>query len=144
MKIKRIFTSLAIVLLGFSAPRVIAEEVHTPPAGSSERKAIMDGMRAWVLEQHGIKAIFVVNALLVKDGYAWIDVNPQSPDGSNRYEPLQGVMQRNGNGDWQMVFPDVALEFIVGDNLSEAAAREKANALLLEQVPGIPRELVPR
>lgn len=144
MKLRLPGIFLSLLILCVSVPESGAEEVHTPPAGSVERKAIMDGMRAWVLGQHGIKAIFVVNALLVKDGYAWIDVNPQSPDGSAKYEPLQGVMQRNGSGVWQMVFPDPAAEFSIGDDLSEAAARAKANKLLLQQVPGIPRELVPR
>ena len=103
----------------------------------------MDGMRSWVLRQHQIEAIFVVNALLVKDGYAWINVNPQSPDGSAQYEPLCGVLKLDG-GVWRMVFPDPAVELSVGENLSEEAARAKANQLLLKQVPEIPRELVPR
>jgi len=103
----------------------------------------MDGMRAWVLQQHQIEAIFVINALLVKDGYAWVNVNPQSPDGSAQYEALSGVLKLAG-GSWKMVFPDPAVELSIGENLSEGAAREKANALLLQQVPGIPRDLVPR
>ena len=120
-----------------------AEDVHTPPTGNPERKAIMDGMRAWVLQQHQIEAIFVINALLVKDGYAWVNVNPQSPDGSAQYEALSGVLKLSG-GSWKMVFPDPAVELSISENLSEGAAREKANALLLQQVPGIPQELVPR
>ena len=103
----------------------------------------MDGMRDWVMQQHQIEAIFVINALLVKDGYAWVNVNPQSPDGSSQYEPLSGVLKLEG-GSWKMVFPDPAVELSISENLSESAAREKANAMLLQQVPGIPRELVPR
>ena len=103
----------------------------------------MDGMRDWVIQQHQIEAIFVINALLVKDGYAWVNVNPQSPDGSAQYEPLSGVLKLEG-GSWKMVFPDPAVELSTNENLSEGAAREKANAILLQQVPGIPRELVPR
>lgn len=131
-----------IFLICLNLP-VAADEVHTPAPGSPERKALMDGMRRWVLQQHQIEAIFVVNALLVKDGYAWVNVNPQSPDGAAQYEPLSGVLKLDG-GAWRMVFPDPAVEISVGENLSEAAARTKANQLLLQQVPGIPRELVPR
>jgi hypothetical protein len=133
-----LFSMVAVYVLPLSA-----EDVHTPPTGNPERKAIMDGMRAWVLQQHQIEAIFVINALLVKDGYAWVNVNPQSPDGSAQYEPLSGVLKLSG-GSWKMVFPDPAVELSISENLSEGAAREKANALLLQQVPGIPQELVPR
>ena len=134
---------ILISLLTALALPVSAEDVHTPSPGSPERKAIMDGMRDWVMRQHQIEAIFVINALLVKDGYAWVNVNPQSPDGSAQYEPLSGVLKLEG-GSWKMVFPDPAVELSISGNLSESAAREKANALLLQQVPGIPRELVPR
>lgn len=134
---------LLLSLVATLAFPVSAEDVHTPSAGSPERKAIMDGMRDWVMQQHQIEAIFVINALLVKDGYAWVNVNPQSPDGSAQYEPLSGVLKLEG-GSWKMVFPDPAVELSISENLSESAAREKANALLLQQVPGIPRELVPR
>lgn len=134
---------LLLSLFAALAVPISAEEVHTPPAGSPERKAIMDGMRDWVMQQHQIEAIFVINALLVKDGYAWVNVNPQSPDGTAQYEPLSGVLKLEG-GSWKMVFPDPAVELSISENLSEGAAREKANTLLLQQVPGIPRELVPR
>jgi hypothetical protein len=134
---------LLLLLVTTFALRGSAEEVHTPAPETPERKAIMDGMRDWVIQQHQIEAIFVINALLVKDGYAWVNVNPQSPDGSAQYEPLSGVLKLEG-GSWKMVFPDPAVELSINENLSEGAAREKANALLLQQVPGIPRELVPR
>jgi hypothetical protein len=136
------FFLLLLLVTTFALPGS-AEEVHTPAPGTPERKAIMDGMRDWVIQQHQIEAIFVINALLVKDGYAWVNVNPQSPDGSAQYEPLSGVLKLEG-GSWKMVFPDPAVELSINENLSEGAAREKANALLLQQVPGIPRELVPR
>ena len=134
---------LLLLLVTTFALRGSAEEVHTPAPGTPERKAIMDGMRDWVIQQHQIEAIFVINALLVKDGYAWVNVNPQSPDGSAQYEPLSGLLKLEG-GSWKMVFPDPAVELSISENLSEGDAREKANALLLQQVPGIPRELVPR
>ena len=134
---------LLLLLVTTFALRGSAEEVHTPAPVTPERKAIMDGMRDWVIQQHQIEAIFVINALLVKDGYAWVNVNPQSPDGSAQYEPLSGVLKLEG-GSWKMVFPDPAVELSTNENLSEGAAREKANAILLQQVPGIPRELVPR
>jgi hypothetical protein len=143
MKSHLLCLSLLFVQMACLPTPAPAEEVHTPAVGTGERKAIMDGMRNWVLQQHQIEAIFVVNALLVKDGYAWVNVNPQSPDGSAQYEPLSGVLKLDG-GVWRMVFPDPAVEFSVGENLSEAAARAKANEILLQQVPGIPRELVPR
>ena len=143
MKLRPLFLALFFVHSVSLTTPATAEEVHTPAAGTGERKALMDGMRKWVLQQHQIEVIFVVNALLVKDGYAWADVNPQSSDGSAQYEPISGVLKLEG-GAWRMVFPDPAVEISVGENLSEAAARAKANQLLLEQVPGIPRELVPR
>lgn len=103
----------------------------------------MDGLRNWVKTNHQVDVIFVVDALLTKDGYAWTSVSPQSRDGASQYEPISAALQQEA-GAWRVVFIDTFVEILVDSNLSEAEARQKANAQLLQQVPNFPRDLVPR
>ncbi len=68
--------------------------VYAPAKGSKERKAIMDAMRAKGDDQD---RVFVVRRLKVSDGWAWLDANPQSSDGSNKYEPESALLQKQGS-----------------------------------------------
>jgi len=73
----------------------------TPPAGSGLRKEILDGLRRELLQLHGVKVVFVVENLLVKDGWAWLDSRPQSPDGTKSYEDVSALLHQE-NSNWKV------------------------------------------
>ncbi len=60
----------------------------TPPPGSPLRQAILDAMRQEVKRIHNIDAVFVVEHLKSKGGWAWLHTLPASKDGSSRYEDI--------------------------------------------------------
>jgi uncharacterized protein YceK len=66
---------------------------HTPPDGSAERNAILQATRH-ALARQGLKnLVLVVPYLKVHNGSAWIQINPQSADGKQHYEPQSGLLQ---------------------------------------------------
>jgi hypothetical protein len=73
--------------------------LHVPPAGSAERKAILDAMRA-LGDNHD--RIFVVRYIKVAAGWAFLTVNPQSPDGKQHYETESALLQQTTAG-WKVV-----------------------------------------
>ena len=90
----------AMVALAFSlSPSLAHSGAYTPPVGSSERKAIFDAMRT-LGDNH--TRVFVVLSLKVEDGWAWTSVNPQSPDGSQHYEPESALLEKIG-GQWRVL-----------------------------------------
>lgn len=117
--------------------------IHSPGTGNPERKAILDGLRGWVKKTHNIEATFVVKSIKVKDAWAWVVVNPQSKDGKNRYEPISAALRRGGSGAWTVQLADPRVEWMVADNLSEAAARGKLLKMLSRSYPDLPVGIVP-
>lgn len=75
--------------------------VHTPPPGSAERRAILDALRADMRRYDPRPVVFIVRHLKVHAGWAWLQVEPQSPDGRSRYEPEGALLQRR-SGRWQV------------------------------------------
>ena len=75
---------------------------YTPPAGSAERKAILDAVRSEVKSWSGLDVVFVVWYLKVYNGWAWIATLPQSRDGLSHYEDVSGLLQRT-KGEWKLV-----------------------------------------
>jgi len=77
---------------------------YTPSPGNAERKAILDAYRArW--KQGGnenMDVVFVVSYLKVHNGWAWLDVSPQSSDGSQHYEAERGLLRKKG-GKWRVL-----------------------------------------
>lgn len=76
-----------------------ADSAYTPARGSAERKAIMDAMRAHRRRFDPRPVTFVVSHLRVQRGWAWLAVQPQSPDGRSRYEGEEALLRRR-NGRW--------------------------------------------
>src|ERR1700680_4887824 len=90
----------AALALTVTVQPVAAETgAHTPPAGSVERTAIFDAMRA-LGDNHD--RIFVVRYLKVADGWAWVIADPQSPDGKQKYETESALLHATGAG-WRVV-----------------------------------------
>lgn len=75
------------------------KEAVTPPVGSQARKAILAPLRAFLKENFQVEAVFVVRWLKVKGDWAWIETDPQSKDGKNRYEPFLALLEKTG-GKW--------------------------------------------
>lgn len=62
-------------------PRITRKDVVTPPSGSPERKAIMDGLRPTFEKVFGSPVEFKVESLRVAAGSAWVVVHPQRLNG---------------------------------------------------------------
>jgi hypothetical protein len=62
-------------------PKIARKDVVAPPAGSAERKAIMDGLRPTYEKVFGKPVEFKVETLGVAAGFAWVEVHPQRPNG---------------------------------------------------------------
>lgn len=75
---------------------------YTPPKGDPERKAIMDALRQ-MLGASKKDLVFVVDYLKVKDGWAWIQPNPQSLDGQTHLEPAWSLLRKQ-DGQWKVVY----------------------------------------
>jgi len=78
------------------------KEAVTPPFGSALRHAILAPLRATLRENLQVEAVFVVRWLKVKNGWAWIETDPQSKDGHARYEPFAALLKREGEA-WTIV-----------------------------------------
>ncbi|HYJ78669.1 MAG TPA: hypothetical protein VEW03_03630 [Longimicrobiaceae bacterium] len=81
------------------SPRTV--QVHTPARGSAERRVTLDALRADMRRYDPRPVIFVVRQLRVGGGWAWLEVEPQSPDGRQRYEPEAALLQRR-SGRWRV------------------------------------------
>lgn len=75
---------------------------YTPGKGDPERKAIMDALRQ-MLNASEKDIVFVVDYLKVKDDWAWVQPNPQSPDGKTHLEPAWSLLRKQG-GQWKVVY----------------------------------------
>ena len=74
---------LLAVLFAFAPAAAVAQSDHvtTPAAGTSERKAISDGLRAPIEKQLHQKVIVVVSKLSVKGVWAFAITQPKQPNG---------------------------------------------------------------
>lgn len=135
-----ILKKVAFLILAFfvtvSAARICtAEDAHTPPFGSAERKSILNAMRADILDKFDLHVVFVVKWLTVKDGWAWAETHPQSRDGLNRYEPYLALLEKR-EGVWAIVeVPPLEEDSPPVDDLYFEG--------LLERFPAIPRDIFP-
>ena len=73
---------LALLLLLACAAGASAQSgTYTPAAGSAERRAVADALRAPVERELRQKVVFKIDALKLKDGWAFLRGVPQRPDG---------------------------------------------------------------
>jgi hypothetical protein len=68
---------------------------HTPPDGGAERNAILQAT------QHAL--VLIVPYLKVHNGWAWIQVNPQSVNGEQHYESQSGLLQEKTTNEWTLL-----------------------------------------
>ena len=132
---KSVLFSLAILITLSVAFVCGAEEAHTPPVGSAERKAIMNTMRTDILEKAGLEVVFVVKWLKVQGGWAWAETHPQSRDGLNRYEPYLALLEKR-EGIWAIAeIPPLEED---APPVDDAYFRD-----LIERFPDLPCEVFP-
>jgi hypothetical protein len=75
---------------------------HTPPDGSTERNAILQATQRALARQGRKNLVLIVPYLKVHNGWAWIQVNPQSADGRQHYESQSGLLQQTTKG-WTLL-----------------------------------------
>jgi len=105
--------SKLLLFLCFVNGLVLFAKPHTPAPGSSERKAICDAMREFVVSQYKKPAassiLFKIEFLRVEEDYAAFEGFPVNSDGSPLPEGLLGdivfttFLQRI-QGNWRVVF----------------------------------------
>ena len=79
----------------------IAQAWHAPRPGSAERAQVMSALRheLTTFDPDAGNLRFVVRELCVSDTAGWIEADPQSTDGENRYEPVSASL-RMRHGRW--------------------------------------------
>jgi len=89
-------TTLLIASLFLSGCASI-NTAHTPPEGSAERNAILQAVHHALARQGRKNLVLIVPYLKVHNGWAWIQVNPQSADGKQHYESQSGLLHEQTN-----------------------------------------------
>ena len=96
---------IVISLLFLGVLHCAAQQAHTPPPGSAERRAIMDAIRPACERDVGEKVIFRVQHLRVIGGWALARVMPIRPDGAEidysrtRYRQVQAEGAFDAEGE---------------------------------------------
>ena len=93
-----LFFFLVTPFFAFSQP----SGAYTPSKDSSERKEILNALRSELKNSLKLDMVFVVGHFRVKDGWAWIETFPQSPDGKNHYDIISALL-RLEKGEWRVV-----------------------------------------
>ena len=133
---------LLVAILCFCPAWSVFAVPHTPQAGSDERKAICDAVRARVVSQAFRKLpqaiVFNVAFLRVDDGFAWFEGTPRFTDGSYVSTDFLAdvdyimVVQKT-NGGWS-----VKQDLSRGDVPSDTEAKQ-----LRAQLAHVPTSIMP-
>ena len=133
--------SLFLVATGNAAPLRDSTRIKTaakktsvayvPAKNSATRKAILNAYRAvWLKDSNYKGVVFVVNHMKAKGNWAFMRVTPQSPDGKNRYESEEGLLQKV-RGRWKVV------ERVGGEIECDLACLKRKH-------PAMPRDIYPK
>jgi hypothetical protein len=76
---------------------------HTPPDGSAERNAILQAVHHALARQGRKNLVLIVPYLKVHNGWAWIQVTPQSANGTQHYESQSGLLQEKTTNKWTLL-----------------------------------------
>jgi len=139
MPVFRLFF-IAIIHLLLASP-VTAQEPYTPPGGSPEKEAILDALRDSLKTLEIGKVVFVVRYLKVKDGWAWIETDPQTPDGMGQFEPIDALLHKE-NHRWVIKQIRPCCGECADDPECEDIKRYYKK--LMREFPSVPRELFPK
>jgi hypothetical protein len=118
-----------------------SDELHTPPKGSPERKAILDPLRQEFKEGQGINVQFQVSHLKVHNGWAWATVTPLDESGKVVGE-LWPALLHNEGGKW---VPKEINELAPEDDpVGPMDPSPKYVRALLKKFPDVPVDIVPK
>ena len=93
---------LSVLVMGASvAETVTTPAIYTPASGSMEHKAIVDAMRAAIVQKHGDQIRLEVITMNVTDNWAWLHTRPVK-DGASTSEDITALMKKNAGG-WEVV-----------------------------------------
>lgn len=107
---------------------------HTPPEGSAERNAILQAVHHALARQGRKNLVLDVPYLKVHNGWAWIQVNPRSANGTQHYESQSGLLQEQTN-KWKL------LEWMPAE---EGTDYKKYFANLKAKYPSAPPDIFPQ
>ena len=99
---KNFATTLLLVASLVLASCASVNTAHTPPDGSAEKNAILQAVQHALARQGRKNLVLIVPYLKVHNGWAWIQVNPQSADGRQHYESQSGLLQQTAN-KWKLL-----------------------------------------
>jgi hypothetical protein len=114
-----------------------SEPCLTPAPGKPVRKAVLDALRQELKRLHGLKVVFEVRQLKVKDGWAWAHTQPQSPDGADKYEDVSALLNIR-DGVWKVA----EIPCAEVDN-PECLDGPEYFVGLKKRFPGVPTEILP-
>lgn len=123
----------------------VADELHTPPMGSTERQALMDALRAEYNNNHSYrgKVTFVVNYLKVHNGWAWTYPEPRSSDPHDQFGENSGFLLHQVQGQWQvMKVPPMVGNPDDPENLDYPSRKDVER--MRKMYPSVPMDIFPR
>ncbi len=123
------------------AGQVRTTQARTPPKGSQDRKAITNALRVVVKDMSGLDVVFVVRHLKVNGNWAWVDADPQSADGTQHYEAVNGLLTRK-NGRW--VYLEGPPEWAICEEDPDCADSARYFNKLGARYPGLSPDIFPR
>lgn len=132
-----------------SARSMPADELHSPPKGSSERQAIMDALRDVFndkrspgYERHRGDIVFVVNYLEVHNGWAWTFADPHSSDPDDSFGENNGFLLHLENQEWRvMAVPSMVDDPDDPENLDYPTGKDIER--IRRKYPSIPKDIFP-
>jgi hypothetical protein len=115
--------------------------VNIFPKVDSERKSILNSLRGIHRE---LDLIFVIKYLKVKNGWAWIETGPRTPDGMGQFEPIDALLHKEKGkwvikhikpccGEWE--------DYLEQNNIK---SMEGYYRHLMRMFPGLTRDLFPK
>lgn len=114
--------------------------VSTPARGSPERKAMLKVLRTFVKRMSDLDVVFVVSHLKSGCGWAWIETEPQSADGTQHYESVQALLARR-HGRW--VYVEGPPEWSECESDPDCIDRSRYFRKLAARHPGLPPAIFP-
>jgi hypothetical protein len=129
VQIASIWIGATALMLAVAPALAQTTGVHTPVAGSVERKAILDAMRSGDNPDRS----FIVRYLRVSKDWAWITGDPLSVDGQQHYEAESALLHKEKER-W----------VVVDRPCTEADCKERAEIVrMLAKFPTAPSTIFP-
>jgi hypothetical protein len=146
---KALITISSLLLCGATYAQEMA---HTPPAGSPERKAIMDVMRLdfysgdfEAVHANLNKVSFKVVFLKVHGDWACTFVDPIDATGKRLAEPRWGLLRRKGNQWSDLKYFDALRPFPSEEAAQDALGMTPSTVVKLRSIfPDAPSDIFPR